>query len=120
MLSTLANEYTDLLLAGKAQEAANKYWAANVVIIKPSVFDDNAATEIKDFDCACAKLSTWLQHHKVDDISIDGPFITGNQFALFIDMQITNIASGKHQYFSEFVTLQVRNNKIIEARCFYK
>jgi len=64
-------------------------------------------------------LTEWLQKNKIENISIDGPCITGNQFALFVDMQILNIASGKVKDFSEVATFTVRDDKIIEERFFY-
>jgi hypothetical protein len=63
-------------------------------------------------------LTEWLQKNKIENISIDGPCITGNQFALFVDMQILNIASGKVKDFSEVATFTVRDDKIIEERFF--
>jgi hypothetical protein len=55
----------------------------------------------------------------MEDISIDGPFVTGNQFALFIDMQIVDLAIGKRRNFSEIATFIMLDNKIIEERFFY-
>jgi hypothetical protein len=52
----------------------------------------------------------------MEDISIDGPFVTGNQFALFIDMQIVDLASGKRRHFAEIATFVMQGNKIFEER----
>lgn len=55
----------------------------------------------------------------MEDISIDGPFVTGNQFALFIDMQIVDLANVRRSNFSEIATFIMLDNKIIEQRFFY-
>jgi hypothetical protein len=119
MLATVAHDFTVLLLAGKAEEAADKHWAQDIVVLKPSILGDDAVQQCTGFDSARSRLTKWLQHNKIEDISIDGPCITGNQFALFVDMQILNIASGKVKDFSEIATFTVRDDKIVEERFFY-
>jgi len=119
MLANVAYEFTALLLAGKVEEAADKHWAQDIVVIKPSILGDNTVQQCRGFDTARSRLSGWLQHHKIEDISIDGPCITGNQFALFVYMQILNIASGNVKNFSEIATFTVKGDKIIEERFFY-
>jgi hypothetical protein len=115
----LALDFTQLLLAGKREEAADKYWAANVTILKPANESDQSCNKIQGFFSARQKLSRWLSRNKMEDISIDGPFVTGNQFALFIDMQIVNLADGKRKEFAEIATFIMIGNKIVEERFFY-
>lgn len=115
----LALDFTRLLLAGNVEEAADKHWATNVTIFKPSFVSGEACEQICGFTAARGNLSTWLSHNKMEDISIDGPFVTGNQFALFIDMQIVDLGSGKRRNFSEIATFIMLGNKIVEERFFY-
>jgi hypothetical protein len=109
----LALDFTSLLLAGKVEAAADNHWATNVTIFKPSLVRGEACEQVCGFTAARGSLSTWLSHNKIEDISIDSPFVTGYQFALFIDMQIVDLASGKRRNFSEIATFIMLGNKIV-------
>ena len=61
----------------------------------------------------------WLDGNATGEVLIDGPFITGDQFALFIDMEITRRATGARQPFSEIATYTVRGGAIVEERFLY-
>ena len=115
----LALDFTRLLLAGKVEEAADKHWATHVRVVKPASVCGEACEQVCGFTTARENLCTWLSHNKIEDISIDGPFVTGRQFALFIDMQIVDLGSGKRRNFSEIATFIILGNKIIEERFFY-
>ncbi len=119
LFDNLALDFTRLLLAGKVEEATDKHLATNVKIVKPASVSGEACEQVCGFTAARENLCTWLSHNKMEDISIDGPFVTGNQFALFIDMQIVDLASGKRRNFSEIATFIMLDNKIIEERFFY-
>ena len=119
LLDDIAFDFTNLLLAGKVEEAADKHWATNVIIVNPTLVSGETCDQVCGFLAARRHLCTWLSHNKMEDISIDGPFVTGNQFALSIDMQIVDLASGKRSNFSEIATFIMLGNKIIEERFFY-
>lgn len=53
------------------------------------------------------------------ELGIDGPFVTGNQFALFLDILIADPAGGVAQPFTEIAVFTVCNGRIIEERFFY-
>jgi hypothetical protein len=119
VFDNLALDFTQLLSEGKVEEAADKYWATNVTILKPASEVDKTCDKIQGFFTARNTLSRWLSCNKMEDITIDGPFVTGNQFALFIDMQIVNLADGKRKEFGEIATFIMMGNKIVEERFFY-
>ena len=66
-----------------------------------------------------AKSKKWFGENRVNDLSIDGPFVTGNQFALFIDMIVTGRAGGHTRPFTEIALYTVRDGQISEERYFY-
>ncbi len=57
---------------------------------------------------------------RIEDLGIEGPFVTGDQFALFLDMLITDPASGHAEPFTEIAIFTVRDGRIIEERFFYE
>ena len=106
-------------MAGKVEEAADNHWATHVTVVKSASVSGEACEQVYGFTAARKNLRTWLSHNKMEDISIDGPFVTGNQFALFIDMQIVDLANVRRSNFSEIATFIMLDNKIIEQRFFY-
>ena len=59
-----------------------------------------------------AKRSARFGTARIDDLGIDGPFVTGDQFALFLDMLITDPASGQAEPFTEIAIFTVRDGRI--------
>ncbi|VAW03693.1 hypothetical protein MNBD_ALPHA04-2180 [hydrothermal vent metagenome] len=118
-LVEIADDFTALIAAGKPQDAAEKYWATDIVCIEPDDTTEHAPAIVTGFDEAHGKLTSWLGHSAMEELSIDGPFITGNRFALFIDMLIKRRATGRCEPFSEIAIYTVRDGKIIEERYFY-
>ena len=70
-------------------------------------------------DATRAKCNARFGAAKIDEIGIDGPFVTGDQFALFLDLVIVNPASGGRQPFTEIALYTVRGGQIAEERYFY-
>ena len=118
-IEELADDFLSLIQSGQAVAAAEKYWAIDIVSIEPEDTTEHAPAIVAGFDAARKKLTGWLGHSAMEDISIDGPFITGNRFALFIDMLIKRRATGQREPFSEIAIYTVRDGKIIEERYFY-
>ena len=63
--------------------------------------------------------NAWAGSSRIDNLGIDGPFVTGDQFALFLDMLIVDRASGAATPFAEIAVFTVRDAKITEERYFY-
>ncbi len=61
-----------------------------------------------------------MRYQYATEHSVDGPFVTGDQFALFLDMLITDPQSGRAKPFTEIAIVTVRDARIIEERFFYE
>lgn len=118
-IDQLADDFLSLIRSGQAVAAAEKYWAVDIVSIEPEDSTEHVPAIVTGFDAARDKLNRWLGHSAMEELSIDGPFITGNRFALFIDMLIKRRATGEREPFSEIAIYTVRDGKIIEERYFY-
>jgi hypothetical protein len=123
-LAEIANDYAALMAAGQTLAAAEKYWASDIVAFEPAKSGSNDPAVASGKPAALARLKRWLDDNAMSEVLIDGPFITGNQFALFIDMEITRLtngrATGKRHPFSEIATYTVGAGEIIEERFFYR
>lgn len=118
-IAAIANDYAAMLAAGEALAAARKYWAEDIVCLAPDEQPSSQPVLATGKAAALARLALWLEGNATAEVLIDGPFITGDQFALFIDMEITRRATGAREPFSEFATYTVRDGQIVEERFFY-
>ncbi|RFF28252.1 MULTISPECIES: SnoaL-like domain-containing protein [unclassified Wenzhouxiangella] len=114
----VAADFTALWLAGKFRAAGEKYWADDVVSIEPHALPDGADQVCRGIEAVRARNLHWLATHGIEDLSVDGPFVTGDHFALFADMLIAH--AGRRTPHSRIAVFAVRNGQIIEERFFYE
>ena len=118
-LADIASDYAALLAKGEALAAAEKYWASDIIAFEPAKSEAGDPAIAMGKPAAIARLTRWLETNAMSELLIDGPFVTGDQFALFIDMEIVRRATGMREPFSEIATYTVRDGQIIEERFFY-
>ncbi len=118
-LDNLAHDFSSLIRSGQLVLAAEKYWAEDVISIEPVIRPQRTPAIATGFRAARTKLTRWLKNNEMEELAVDGPFITGNHFALFIDMLVIRRATGQREPFSEIAIYTVRHGKIIEERYFY-
>lgn len=116
-VATVAEDFIALWRAGEFRIAGEKYWAEDVVSIEPHDLPDGTAAVCRGIDAVRAKTRRWLATHGIEDLSLDGPFVTGNRFAIFADMMIAH--AGKRIPHSQIAVFAVRDGRIIEERHFY-
>lgn len=118
-LVEIADEFTALMAAGDLQVAAQKYWAQDISIVEPINRQEHKFQTVTGYSAAQIRLENWLRGKAMEDVLVDGPFITGENFALFIDMEIIDQATGDRAPFSEIAIYTVRDGKITEERHFH-
>ena len=118
-ISEVARDFTDMLRQGQFVAARERFWAADIRSIDPHDLPGGISAEVSGMDAARAKNAHWFGTRHIHDLSIDGPFVTGNQFALFLDMMIADLPSGAGEPFTEIAIFTVRDGKISEERYFY-
>lgn len=114
----VAAGFTALWLAGDYYGAGEKYWAEDIVSFEPTAGADPAARVRRGIAAVRAKNQQWFATHGIEDLSLDGPFVTGDRFALFTDMMIAH--AGRRTPHSQIVVFTVRDGRIIEERFFYE
>lgn len=117
-VAAVASDLTALWLAGEFRAAGEKYWADDVVSIEPRALLDGTDAESRGIEAVREKSLRWCSTHGIEDLSIDGPFVTGDHFALFADMLIAH--AGRRRPHSEIAVFVVRDGRIIEERFFYE
>jgi len=118
-LLQLATDFTAMLRLGQFAAAGEKYWADAVTSTEPMDLPGGISARVSGLEAVRAKSKIWLGANRIDDLSIDGPFVTGNQFALFMDMMIVGRADEEARPFTEIALYTVRDGRITEERYFY-
>lgn len=116
-VASVARGFTALCLAGEFYAAGEKYWADDVVSIEPYPQADDPDAVCRGIEAVRARNQRWFSTHAIEDLSVDGPFITGDHFALFADMLIVH--AGRRTPHSHIAVFAVREGKIIEERYFH-
>lgn len=114
----VAAHFTALWLAGDFRAAGEKYWAEDVVSIEPCAQTNDPDAICRGIEEVRARNLRWSSTHAIEDLSLDGPFVTGDHFALFVDMLIVH--AGQRTPHSQIVVFAVREGKIVEERYFFE
>ena len=117
-LAAVAADFTALWEAGDFRAAGEKYWSEDVVSIEPHDLPDGTPAVCRGIEAVRAKVLRWIATHGVEDLSVDGPFITGDRFAVFADMLIAH--AGRRIPHSQIAVFVVRDGRIIEEHHFYE
>ncbi len=118
-IEDIARDFTALLRAGEFETAGDRYWAPDVTSIEPAAPPGGLCAVVSGIEATRIKRRARFGGARIDEIGIDGPFVTGDQFALFLDMVLINPASGVRQAFTEIALYTVRGDRIAEERYFY-
>jgi hypothetical protein len=118
-IDDVARDFTAMLRLGQFEAAGERYWADTVSSVEPTDLPAGIPAFVSGIEAARTKAKSRFAGARIEDLGIDGPFVTGNQFALFLDMLITDPVSGDTQPFTEIAIFTVRDARIIEERFFY-
>lgn len=118
-IDDVARDFTSMLRLGQFEAAGARYWADAVTSVEPTDLPSGIPAFVFGIEAARDKARLRFGIGCIDDLGIDGPFVTGDQFALFLDMLITDPATGQAQPFTEIAVFTVRDGRIIEERFFY-
>ena len=115
----VARDFTALLRAGQFAAAGDRYWAADVTSTEPADLPGGIDAMVSGIAAVRDKCAARFGVARIDEIAIDGPFVTANQFALFLDLVIVDLAVSARQPFTEIALYTVRDGQIAEERYFY-
>lgn len=118
-IDDIARDFTAVLRLQGFAAAGEKYWADDVKSVEPMDLPGGISAHVTGIAAARRKCNARFGGMQINDLSIDGPFVTGNQFALFIDMMIAGGADRAPGFFSEIALYTVRDGRISEERYFY-
>ncbi len=115
----VAREFTAMLRAGQFEAAGERYWASDVISIEPADLPGGIRASVAGIDAARIKCAARFGTALAGESEIDGPCVTGDQFALFLDLVTLDPVSGKRRSLTEIALYTVRGDRIAEERHFY-
>ena len=111
----IANDLVALCKAGQFAESGEKYWAKDVVSVE--AMGDNAVSH--GIDAARGKGEWWANAHEVHGVTVEGPWVNGDQFVVRFTMDVTVKESGQRMTMDEAALYTIKDGKIAEERFFY-
>jgi hypothetical protein len=115
----VARGFTAMMAEGRFEEAGEKYWANDLASVEAMDLPGGIPAVVRGIDAVREKAKLWFGVSRIEDLKMDGPYVNGDQFTLFMDMVIVTRASGDRQPFKEIALFTVRDGKIAEERYFY-
>jgi hypothetical protein len=110
----VAEAFAALLIAGKLEEAGERFWAENVVSIEP--MGPNPRSE--GIAAVRAKSEWWYSNHETHSFRAEGPYVNGDGFVMQFFIDVTHKPSGMRITGDEMGLYTVANGKIVEERFF--
>jgi hypothetical protein len=108
--------FTDMLKAGKHEEAAKAFNAAGIVSLEAM---DGPMARVEGAAAVKAKSDWWYGAHEVHSVTAEGPYANGEQFAVRFAMDVTEKATGKRHIGSEIGLYTMKDGKIVEEKFLY-
>ncbi len=111
----IAGDYAAMVAAGQMEQAAQKYWADDIVTAE--AMPGAMATTTGKAE-AMAKAEAWYAAHEIHGFRSEGPFVNGDSFLILMDMEVTS-KDGEHSRIREIVSYRVAGGQVVEERYYY-
>ncbi|TKT81355.1 nuclear transport factor 2 family protein [Aquamicrobium sp. LC103] len=112
----LAKDFTEILKRGDHDGAAAKYNSDDIVSYEAM---EGPTAVSRGKDAVRQKGETWGANHEVHGVTVEGPYVNGDQFAIRFTMDLTRKATGERITLDEVGVYTVRAGKIVEERFYY-
>lgn len=112
----VAEAFAQLCKDGRHEEAGERFWAEGVVSREAM---EGPMAAISGRAAVKAKSAWWYANHTVHEVTTEGPFIHGDQFALRFAMDVTVKESGQRIRMTEIGLYTVADGQVVEERFFY-
>jgi ketosteroid isomerase-like protein len=112
----LAKDFTDLLKQNDHEGAGEKYNADDIVSYEAM---EGPMAVCNGKEAVKQKGDWWRENHEVHGGSVEGPYVNGDQFAVYFKMDITPKATGERVTMDEMGLYTVKDGKVVEERFYY-
>jgi ketosteroid isomerase-like protein len=115
----VANKLVQLCSQGQFDEAADSLYSPDIVSVEPGA-PPGMSRESKGLAAVKAKGEWWTNNHDVHSVSVEGPLVAGQHFAVTFKMDVTYKPEGKRFQMEEIALYRVADGKIVQEEFFYK
>ncbi len=113
---TIAQDFVSICQSGNFAAAGEKYWSDDVVSIEPM----GDAPETKGKLAVAGKGEWWVNNHEVHGATVDGPYVSGDQFTVRFAIDITPKASGQRMMMDEIGIYTLEAGKIAREQFIFR
>jgi ketosteroid isomerase-like protein len=114
----VAAQLVALCRDGKYLDAVDTLYADDIVSIE-AVDYQGLGREMRGKDAIVAKNAGWLRDNDVHTVTVKGPFVSPETFAVHYSFEWTQRATGEHVKFGEVGVYAVENGKITREEFLY-
>jgi SnoaL-like domain len=116
-VAEIATGFRKLMTEGRFVEAGDHYWSQDVRSVEPADLSPAIPAVVEGIDAVREKLHLWFDKSSIEEFKIEGPFVTGEQFVVPMEMVIVNRENGEPV--REIAVCTVTDGKVAEERYFY-
>ena len=116
--ATVGQELVDLCRQGRNGDAIERLYSKDIVSVEPM---GNAAmpAEMNGIDAIRKKHEWWTENMEVHSAEVRGPFASGDDFAVYYNLETTFKPTGKRSTMKEMALYTVQQGKIVREEFFY-
>lgn len=117
-VSEIANDLVRDCSKGDFAAVLDKHYSDDIVSIEPVAGPGMPARQ-EGIAAIRAKNQWWVENHEMHDASIEGPFVSEDQFAVRFKFDVTFKPTGQRNQMTEMALYTVRDGKIVQEEFFY-
>jgi ketosteroid isomerase-like protein len=115
----IATTLVELCRQGEFEKATNALYSPDIVSVEAFSMN-NMPRQTNGLDGVLKKGQWWTSNHTVHAITVTGPFVALDKFAVVFDMDITNKPTGKRMKMTEVAVYTVTDGKIVHEEFLYQ
>ena len=117
-VSEIANDLVNHCNKGEFAAVLDKHYSDDIVSIEP-VSAPNMPARQEGIVAVRGKNEWWVANHEVHSASVDGPFVSEEQFAVRFNFEVTFKPTGQRMKMTEMALYTVKDGKIVQEEFFY-
>ncbi len=114
----VADRLVKLCSKGKFMEAGMELYSPEIVSVEAGA-PPGKSREMKGIEAVKAKGEWWTANHDVHSVKVEGPLVSGSQFAVTFKMEATFKPENKRFTMEEIAVYKVADGKIVREEFFY-
>lgn len=117
-VSEVANDLVDLCRSGQFTAVIDKHYSDDIVSIEP-VDSPSSPKRQEGIEAIRGKNAWWVENHEVHSATVEGPFVSEEQFAVRFKFDVTFKPASKRMEMQEMALYTVKDGKIVQEEFFY-